>query len=147
MKKFISGVITWKNYACMMFTGCVCLYGAITLAQGGDSLNIWVLLQLIILSALGTLIQGIAFYPGWVIKNAKYTTRLIIFIIPFLILLTAFALIFHWFPADRMINWVVFIGIFIAITVVLTLSFELAFRITGKQYDGLLGQYKKRKKE
>ena len=147
MKKFVNGMVIWKNYACMMFTGCVCLYGVIAMALGRDSLNLWVLLQMLIISALGTLIQGFAFSPDWIIKNAKYTTRMIIFTIPFLILLTVFALLFHWFPADRMINWIIFIGIFIALTLVLTLCFELAFRITGKRYDGLLGQYKKGKKE
>lgn len=140
-------MIKWKNYACMMFTGCVCVYGAIALVYGEEELSIWVIFQLLILSALGTLIQGIAFVPDWIIKKAKYTTRMIIFVIPFLVLLTAFALIFRWFPADNMISWLIFIGIFLVIFVVMTLSFELAFRVTGKRYDGLLGQYKKNRKE
>lgn len=143
MRTFMKGLMQWKNYACMMFTGCVCIYGVIAFSTGQRALNIGVLLQLLVISALGTLIQGIVFNPEWVIKKAKYTTRIIIFIIPFLIMLMAFALGFHWFPMDSMANWLVFFGIFLAIFLIMTACFEMIFRITGKRYNGLLGQYKK----
>lgn len=144
MRKFIENVVTWKSYACFMFTGCVCLYGVIALLFGKTTLEIGTLFQLLLLSALGTLIQGIAFEETWLIKNTKYTTRMIIFIIPFFAMLTFFAFFFKWFPMDRMISWGIFLGIFLAIFIIMTISFELVFRMTGKKYDGLLGQYKKR---
>lgn len=147
MKKFLEGVITWKSYVCFMFSGCVCLYSVIALLTGERTLEIGILFQLLLLSAFGTLLQGIAFDETWVIKKAKYTTRLFIFIIPFFALLTAFAFFFQWFPTGQMMSWVIFLAIFLVIFVVMTVSFEIIFRVTGKKYDGLLGQYKKKSEE
>ncbi|MEG1061383.1 MAG: hypothetical protein RSD35_10175 [Oscillospiraceae bacterium] len=38
-----------------------------------------------------------------------------------------------------------FIGIFILVFIAITIGFEIYFRVTGRKYDGLLGQYKKQK--
>ena len=38
-----------------------------------------------------------------------------------------------------------FIGIFFLIFLVMTVGFEIYFRITGRKYDGLIGQYRKQK--
>ena len=143
MNKFLEGVMAWKTYVCFMFSGCICVYCVITLCMGSTTLSIWSVFQMLLISALGTLIQGIAFNEEWFIKKAKYSTRIIIFVIPFLLLLTGCALLFKWFPTDEMVNWLMFVGIFLLIFIVMTLSFELFFRLTGKKYDGLLGQYKK----
>ena len=143
MRAFMKGIMQWKNYACMMFTGSVCLYGIIAFSMGDRALNLGILLQLLVISALGTLIQGIAFNPEWIIKKARYTTRMILFVVPFLIMLMAFALAFNWFPMDNMVSWFIFFGTFLATFIIMTASFEIVFRISGKRYNGLLGQYKK----
>ena len=40
-----------------------------------------------------------------------------------------------------------FIIIFIVIFIIMTIGFEVYFRIVGKKYDGLLGQYKKEREK
>ena len=148
MNKFIENVVIWKNYACMMFTGCVCVYGVIALATGSEELNVWIVLQMLLISAVGTLIQYIAFAPEFAFKKMKYANRILLFAISYLVMLTVFALIFNWFPTGEIMSWVVFLGIFLLILVIMTLSFELVFKMTGKHYNGLLGQYhEKQQKE
>lgn len=144
MKGLIKGVVEWKKYACMMFTGTVCVYGAVVWLMGGTALPLGMLFQLLVLSVLGTLIQGIAFSEDWLIRNMTYTKRMLLFVGLFLPFLTAFAVIFQWFPLDKLGNWAIFLLIFLVIFVVMVVSFELVFQMTGKKYDGLLGQYQKK---
>lgn len=144
MKRFINGVVEWKKYACAMFTGTVCVYGAVVWFLGGTAIELGMLFQLLVISVLGTLIQGIAFSEEWLIRNMAYTRRMLLFVGVFLPFLTAFAVIFRWFPAGELVNWAIFLLIFLVVFVVMVLSFELVFQITGKKYDGLLGQYQKK---
>ena len=39
--------------------------------------------------------------------------------------------------------WLIFVGIFLVIFAAVALIYEVAFRIKGAKYNGLLGQYKK----
>lgn len=40
-----------------------------------------------------------------------------------------------------------FIGIFFLIFLVMTIGFDIYFRVTGRKYDGLIGQYRKKKED
>ena len=147
MKRFIKGIVEWKSYACMMFTGAVCVYGVIAWGMGETTVRLGLLLQLLVVSLIGTLIQGIAFSEDWLIRNMAYAKRMILFVALFLPALTGFALLFRWFPTDRALSWGIFLLIFLAIFLAMVAGFELVFQITGKKYSGLLGQYKKKKGE
>lgn len=142
MKRFFKGVLLWKNGASLMFTGSVLLYCMISLLYGEAELEISIVFSLLLLSALGTLLQFLAF-TEYVIKNVRYSLRLLIFAVPFLILLTGCAYLFRWFPMDLFQSWLIFSGIFLGIFMITSLGFEIYYRISGKKYDGLLGQYKK----
>ena len=52
-----------------------------------------------------------------------------------------------WFPMDQAGAWAMFIGIFFLIFIAMTIGFDIYFRITGRKYDGMLGQYRKQKEE
>ena len=145
MKRFWNEIMEWKNYIGLMFTGSICVYGVIALLLGKESLELSVVGQILLISVLGTLIQGIAFAEDWVIKHMAYTKRMLLFVALFLPMLSACAVVFHWFPTTRLISWFIFIGIFLVVFVIITLMFELHFRAAGRKYDGLLGQYKKKK--
>ncbi|MEG1049733.1 MAG: hypothetical protein RSE24_04255 [Oscillospiraceae bacterium] len=144
MKKFLQGVMEWKIWASLMFTGSVFLYCIINLFLGYKSLEISTILSLLIVSAVGTFIQFLAF-TEYIIKNLRYSIRMIIFIVPFSILLTACAIGFHWFPSEIAGAWIIFIVIFMLAFIGITIGFEIYFSVTEKKYDGLLGQYKKQK--
>ncbi|MCI6188545.1 MAG: DUF3021 family protein [Clostridium sp.] len=128
------------------FTCSMIIFMIISLLLKNESIEITTILSILLISILGSLIQYIAF-TNILIKKASYSTRLIIFIIPFLAVLSICAICFNWFPKDNIGSWVTFIIIFIAIFIIMTIGFEIYFRVVGKKYDGLLGQYKKEKEK
>jgi len=77
-----------------------------------------------------------------VIKRLRYTLRLFVFAVPYLAVLSAIAAGFGWLPAAQPGAWALFFLIFLAVLLTMTLGFELYYRISGKKYDGLLGQYR-----
>ena len=130
----------------IMFTSSMIIFMIISLLFKNESVEITTILSILLISILGSLIQYIAF-TNILIKKASYSTRLIIFIIPFLAVLSICAICFNWFPKDNIGSWITFMIIFIAIFIVMTIGFEIYFRVVGKKYDGLLGQYKKEKEK
>ena len=130
----------------IMFTSSMIIFMIISLLFKNESVEITTILSILLFSILGSLIQCIAF-TNFLIKKASYSTRLIIFIIPFLAVLSICAICFNWFPKENIGSWITFMIIFIAIFIVMTIGFEIYFRVVGKKYDGLLGQYKKEKEK
>ena len=43
--------------------------------------------------------------------------------------------------------WVTFFGMFFLTFIGMTIGFDIYFRITGRKYDGMIGQYRKQKEE
>lgn len=146
MKRFLQHVFGWKTAACYMFTGTVILYMIIAAAMGQEEASLITLLGLLIISSVGTLIQYLCFTQS-VIKKMRYSGRLLLFLLLFLPVLTACALLLNWFPPQYALGWLVFIGIFLLVFAGMTIGFEVYYRITGKKYDGLLGQYKRDKEK
>lgn len=144
MKRFLNGVLKWKNYASLIFTGWICAYGAIAYLFGEREISIGTLFQILVISLVGSLLQGIAFEEEWLIRKMGYGKRMLLFVAMFLPVLSVFAVLFRWFPTANLMAWAIFLLIFVIILVVMTLGFEIMFRITGKKYNGLLGEYKKK---
>ena len=143
MKRFLEGVLAWKTYACMMFTGSVMVYWAVAYFLGWEGIPLGSLLQLLLLSVAGSLLQGIMF-TEWLIKSMAYPVRQLIFAVIFLAVLSVFAWKGKWFPAGEFGNWLVFAGIFLVVFAAMTAGYEIYFRLAGKKYDGLLGERQKR---
>ena len=101
---------------------------------------------LLLASVLGTLIQAVCF-SDWIIKNMRYTWRSLLFCVLFLPTLAVLSWKAQWFPAENWESWALFAGIFFAIFFVMTIGFDIYFRLTGRKYDGLLGQYRRQKEE
>lgn len=141
IKLFAEGLMKWKTMFCYIFTGSVMLYSLINIVLGHDTLSISGMISILLVSSVGTLLQFLAF-SGFVIKNLKYTFRLILFVVPFFAFISACAVIFKWFPTDVFLSWLIFASIFILIFIIITIVFEIYFRVTGRKYDGLLGKYK-----
>ena len=53
----------------------------------------------------------------------------------------------QWFPTENGGSWVIFVGTFFGTFILMTIGFDIYFRITGRKYDGLLGQYRREKEE
>ena len=141
MKRFLEGVLQWKTWVCFMFTGSTLLYIAIALCMGERTVEIMSLISLVVISAAGTLLQYVAF-TGAVIKKLRYSLRLLVFAVPFLGVLVGCAKLFNWLPKG-VPGWLSFCGIYLLVFCAITAGFEIYYRVTGRRYDGLLGQYKR----
>lgn len=146
MKKFFKSLVEWKMSACVLFTAAMFIYLFFCLIYDNREVSTAMLWGLFWVSAAGSLIQGICF-SDWIIKKMRYTWRSLLFILLFLPVLSLAAWKTQWFPADQAGAWVLFIGIFFLIFLVMTVGFDLYFRVTGRKYDGLIGQYRRKKEE
>lgn len=146
MKEFLEGVVKWKTSACLMFTAAVFIYLLFCMAYDTRQVSTAMLWTLFWVSAGGALIQAVC-YSEWVIKKMRYTWRSLLFVLLFLPTLTLAAWKGGWFPMEQAGAWAMFIGMFFAIFIVMTIGFDIFFRITGRKYDGLLGQYRREKEE
>jgi hypothetical protein len=143
MKAFWKGLIEWKTAASLLFTGSVILCGVVMFLFGADSIPLSTIVSLLIVSAVGSFMQFLAFSDR-IIKKMRYTVRMIVFIVPFFALIAASAYFFRWFPLDTG-YWLTFCVIFLVVFIGMTVGFEIYFRVMGRKYDGLLGQYRKQK--
>lgn len=146
MKQFFKGLIECKLSACAMFTAAVFLYLCACLVYGNREVSTALLWGLFWVSAAGAVIQALCF-SDWIIKKMRYTWRSLLFVLLFLPVLSLAAWKTKWLPADQAGAWVLFIVIFFLIFLVMTVGFDLYFRVTGRKYDGLLGQYRKEKED
>lgn len=144
MKRFFKGLIEWKRSACALFTAAVFIYLVFCLIYGNREAPTAILWGLFWVSAAGSLIQA-ACFSDWIIKKMRYTRRSLLFVLLFLPALSLAAWKTEWFPADRTGAWVLFIGIFFLVFLVMTIGFDIYFQITGRKYDGLIGQYRREK--
>lgn len=146
MKKFLKGLIEWKMSACALFTAAMFIYLFFCLIFDLREVSTALLWGLFWVSAAGSLIQAVCF-SDWIIKKLRYTWRSLLFVLLFLPALSFAAWKTGWFPPDQVGAWVLFIGIFFLIFLVMTIGFDLYFQVTGRKYDGLIGQYRKKKEE
>lgn len=146
MKRFFKGLIEWKMSVCALFTAAVFIYLVFCLICDNREAPTAVLWGLFWVSAAGSLIQAVCF-SDWIIKKMRYTRRSLLFVLLFLPALSLAAWKTEWFPADQTGAWVLFIGIFFLIFLVMTVGFDIYFQVTGRKYDGLIGQYRRKKEE
>lgn len=146
MKKFLKGVVEWKLSACAIFTAATFFYLLFCFFYGAEQVSTRLLWGLFWVSVAGSLCQAVCF-SDWLIKKMRYTWRSVLFVALFLPALSLAAWRLEWFPADQAGAWAVFVAIFFLIFLVMTVGFDVYFQATGRKYDGLIGQYRKKKEE
>lgn len=146
MKQFWKGIMEWKTGACLIFTAAMFFYLVFSWLFDNQIVSTTMLWTLLLVSIAASLIQGICF-SNWIIKKMRYTRRSLLFVLLFLPTLTFAAWKAEWFPMEEAGAWVMFIGMFFLIFIVMTIGFDIYFRVTGRKYDGMLGQYRKEKEE
>ena len=145
MNKFWNAVLEWKVAAGLLYLGTMLVYLICCAASKRTQVETSMLWTLLLVCAAGSLIQGLCF-TDWVFQKLRYTWRLALFCLLFLPLLAVTAWAFQWFPMERE-SWMVFWGIFLVIFAAMTIGFEMYYRLTGRKYDGLLGQYRREKEK
>lgn len=143
MKKFLKAVLEWKTAASLLYLGAMVVYLVCCAVFQKTLVETSMLWTLLMVCAAGSLLQGLCF-TDWVLKKLRYTWRLALFCVLFLPLLAFVAWVGHWFPMQRR-AWLGFLGIFLAVFAAMTAGFEMYYRMTGRKYDGLLGQYRREK--
>ena len=146
MKQFLKGVVAWKTSACMIFTAAMFFYLFFSLIFDNHEVSTSLLWTLFWASAAASLIQAVCF-SQWIIKKMPYTWRSVLFVLLFLPTLALAAWKLNWFPTQRAGAWLLFTGIFFLIFIVMTVGFDIYFRVTGRKYDGLIGQYRQQKEK
>ena len=146
MKQFLKGLVEWKTSACMIFTAATFFYLFFCWVYGTREVSTTMLWTLFWASAAASLIQAVCF-SDWIIKKMRYTWRSLLFVLLFLPVMSLAAWKTEWFPADQTGAWGMFIGIFFLIFLVMTIGFDIYFQVTGRKYDGLIGQYRKKKED
>lgn len=144
MKNFLKGVVQWKLSACAIFTAATFFYLFFSFLYGTEQVSTATLWGLFWASAAGSLCQAVCF-SDWIIKKLRYTWRSLLFVLLFFPVLALIAWQTGWFPTDQAGAWVLFIGLFFLIFLVMTVGFDIYFQFTGRKYDGLIGQYRKKK--
>ncbi len=78
---------------------------------GDQGIPFSISMQFLLLSVLITLLR-VLFFTDYFIKEMRIWKRASIMLGCILALISAFILIFHWFPADDMIAWILFLCCF-----------------------------------
>lgn len=146
MKKFFQFIVEFKSWLSLCFTSAMFIFLTISWIVGGRSVEIAVLFQIFLLTVGATLLQFV-FFSGWVIKKMRYSLRLILFVLPMLALVTVFAVWCDWVPVENPGAWIWFFVSFFVCFVLICAGFEFCFWVTGKKYDGLLGQYREKREK
>lgn len=146
MKRFFKGLMEWKISACVLFTAAMFLYLFFCLVYHRREVPTAMLWGLFWVSAAASLIQAVCF-SDWIIRKMRYTWRSLLFVLLFFPVLSLAAWKTEWFPTDQAGAWVLFAGIFFLIFLVMTVGFDIYFQLTGKKYDGLIGQYRRKKEK
>lgn len=146
MKRFFKGLVEWKMSACAMFTAAMFFYLFFCLLYDNREVPTALLWGLFWVSAAGSFLQAVCF-SDWIIKKLRYVWRSLLFVLLFLPVLAFAAWKMEWFPTEQAGAWVLFIAIFFLIFLVMTAGFDIYYRVSGRKYDGLIGQYRRKKEE
>lgn len=139
MKKYITQALI---SICIIFSLETLGYTAVLAVKQLRVLDITIVFSLLISSVAAVILQLICFTP-LIFKNLKYFIRVIIFSAALCAVLIVIAIKFKWIPflsADVIFN---FIMIFFGILVIMSVIFSAIYNKKNKEYDGLLGSYKK----
>ncbi|MEG0911709.1 MAG: hypothetical protein RSF70_09030 [Ruthenibacterium sp.] len=146
MKNFLKHTLEWKISTCLVFTASVIFAMLITFCFGGKSLSLLTLFALMLMSMYGAFLQA-ALFSDWIFHRLSYTLRILLFVAFYLPILMLCGIFCKWFPLGNPLGWLIFCGVFMLIFVGMTVGFEVYYRVQGKKYDGLLGQYRKQKED
>jgi hypothetical protein len=142
-KEKMEALMAWKGSACLIFSGSVVLCALIGALRGEGAVPSAMIASLAIVSALGAFLKMVAFSETF-IKNMRYTMRMAIFVVPFFAMMCASSYWFNWLPKEFG-AWTEFAGIFLVVFAGASVGFEIYYRVVGRKYDGLLGEYRKKR--
>ena len=146
MKKFFQVVAAIKELTALCYTGAMCFYMFFLFVHQQEAVELSMLFSLLLVCIAAGTMQVLAF-SGLLFKKLAYGWRMMVFVVPFFAVLTAFAVRFGWFPTESAEAWVTFIAIFIVIFLFVTAGIELYYRLSGRKYDDQLDWYRRNREK
>jgi len=143
MKRTIQIIAAIKTIAMFAFTGGIMLSVFASMLLGRDSISISSIWQIIFLSLIYGSLQLAAFSEN-TLGRMRTTGRMTLLGLSMLAILSAFALIFEWFPVQIPANWLIFAGLYVVVFFGAVLAFRIVFRLGGIKYNELLIAYNAR---
>lgn len=146
MKKFFDVVVAVKQRAALNYTAAMCIYIFFLWVFKQEGASLPMLFSLLVVGVAAGVMQVVAF-SDLLIKKLAYSWRMALFFVVFGAILTAFAVGFHWFPADQAGAWVIFGVIFVLIFAAIAAGIEIYYRASGRKWDDRLDWYRRHKGE
>lgn len=146
MKKFFDVVVAVKERAALNYTAAMCFYIFFLWVFKQEAAPLPLLFSLLVVGVAAGVMQVVAF-SDLLIKKLAYSWRMVLFFVVFGAILTAFAVGFHWFPADQAGAWVIFGVIFVLIFAAIAAGIEIYYRASGRKWDDRLDWYRRHKGE
>lgn len=115
------------------------------LINGVECFSVYKVGQLLAIAVLGGVLILVAFSDIF-IKKVSYIVRICIFVVPFFFISLIFAMAFAWISAENIINWIIFIGIFILCFALSIVIYLVTLKIKGKEYTERLIEYQNKNK-
>ena len=141
MKKLILFFTGMKVIGAFAFTGQMMFFTVASMFFGRESISIGYIWQMIVLAMIYACLHIHAFSEHESKKLSK-NSQLAVLGVPMLLVISAFAYFFQWFPSSNPVNWLIFVGIYTAVFLIAIFAFRIAFRVTGLKYNDLLAAYK-----
>jgi len=116
-----------------------------TLFSSGAGLSFNTILQLAAF-ALITAVLAVLFFSERFFKKTRFICRLLFFFLLTTVEVSVLAVIFKWFPINKIHNWIVFILLFIAGSTIGLGFTMLKLKLEKKKYGKLLAAYKSQHK-
>ena len=140
MKKLVECLPQLLTNLCISFTVATLVFTAFDYSK--ETMRRERIYEMLLICVVATVLQYILF-SGNVVKRLSYLWRMVLFAGIMLLVVSACAALFQWFPMGQAGSWMVFVGCFLAGYVIISLVFEVGFRLRRKVYDDALGRYKK----
>ena len=132
-----------KTIAALAFTGGVMLVTVASMFLGEGSIPVGYIWQMIFLALIYSGLQLFAFSEN-TLGRMRTPGRMAFLGVSMMAVFAVFALIFGWFPAQSLMNWLIFIGVYAAIFFIALFTLRTVFRLGGMKYNDLLTAYKAR---
>lgn len=143
MKKFIEVTAAVKSVGAMVFAGLIIVYTVFGGFFGLREMSFSLVWQALFIASIAAVLHYLTLSEAHLTKQ-KFALRIALFAVPMLAVLSGFAIVFHWFPADNPWSWLVFVAVYLFFFGVVTLVFHLYTVVTGKRYTEMLDAYKQR---
>ena len=140
MKKFMQFIAAVKTVAALAFTAQIMFVTVVSMFFGREGVPISYIWQMIFLALIYGCLQLAVFSENY-FRRMGTTGRMALLGVSMFVALSGFAVIFQWFPALNLANWLIFAGLYTAAFLIAAFALRTVFRLGGLKYTQMLTLY------